>query len=169
MRGYTPCRDPHVYIEGETLYLYFSAVEKVTGLPVIGAAISQDAQQWRDAGIVYRGWDDSWDPACLLESSCVHRLDSGRYLLTFNTRGRVRYVIGDGPLDFAGRAYCDLPTEENYVSLEVVRRRPDRWLVAYFGGKAGYRLSLGALEWRGEAVIGGKRIEARDELRYFGL
>jgi hypothetical protein len=166
-RGYSACRDPHVYIEDDTLYLYFSAREKETGMPVIGVATSKDGQHWQDAGIAYRGWDSSWSSGGLLESSCVHRLDSGKYFLTFNTRGRVRYVIGDTPLDFKRGQYRDLPTAENYTSLEVLARNPGKWLVAYFGGKAGCRMSLGTLDWKGDSVVGGKRIESRDELAEF--
>ncbi|NRA38847.1 MAG: hypothetical protein HRU15_11950, partial [Planctomycetes bacterium] len=166
-RELSPCRDPHVYVEDDTMYLYYSAKEKDTGLPVVGVSTSSDGQHWQDAGVAFRGWDNSFDCLGLLESSCVHKLDSGRYLLTFNTRGCVRYVIADNPLDFNGCQYHDLPTEENYISLELVNRHTDKWLVAYFGGKAGFRMSLGTLEWDGDQVLSGKRINSQSELLDF--
>ncbi len=92
-RGSTACRDPHVFIENNNLYLYYSADEKETGFPVVGVAVSKDGQSWEDKGIAYRGWDSSHGNCRLLESSCVHRLDSGKYLLTFNTLGKQKRVL----------------------------------------------------------------------------
>ena len=81
----------------------------------------------------------------------------------------MRYVLGDSPLDFKEGQYRDLPTKENYISLEVVARQPDKWLVAYFGGRAGCRMSLGTLEWKENYVTGGKRIDSRNELASFKI
>ncbi len=53
--------------------------------------------------------------------------------------------------------------------MELVSKLPDKWLVAYFGGKAGCRMSLGTLEWKGNQVVGGKRISSRHELLEFKL
>ena len=129
-RSATACRDPHVHIEDGRLYLYFSAVEKGTDLPVVGVAVSRDGQHWEDGDIAYRGWDSSLDNCRLLESSCVHRLDSGKYLLTFNTRGWVRYIIGDNPLDFRNLPYLDLPIAENMAG-RLCRRQ--EWLSTVAG------------------------------------
>lgn len=166
-RSATPCRDPHALVDGERCTVYFSAVERESGLPVVGAVTTTDGRRWADAGIVVRGWDGSWDPACLLESSCVHRLPSGRWALVFNTRGKVRYVVSDDPLAFTGRRVRDLPTQEPFVSLELIARDGDRWLVAYFGGSAGLRLSLGILSWRDDSVVEGRRVGSRQDLAGF--
>jgi hypothetical protein len=166
-RSATPCRDPHVVAESDRCTVYFSTVERGSGLPVVGAVNTDDGRLWEDAGVVARGWDGSWDAASLLESSCIHRLDSGRWMLAFNTRGKVRYVVTNDRFSFHGGAVRVLPTQEPFVSLELLARRDDRWLVAYFGGTQGLRMSLGVLQWKGDEVLDGRRIGSPKDLAEF--
>ena len=76
-------------------------------------------------------------------------------------------MVSDDPLAFTGRRVRDLPTQEPFVSLELIARDGDRWLVAYFGGSAGLRLSLGILSWRDDSVVEGRRVGSRQDLAGF--
>jgi hypothetical protein len=155
-------RDPFVRIDGDTIYLYFTA--NVGG---IGVVTSRDMKNWSKAETVYRNPDRL--PA---ESSSVHRFRD-RWLLWFNDYlhcadptgdFRTGYVLSDDPLKFDPKELkifkfsTTLPTTYGpkdwvekrpiAVSMELLEKGDDLWLVTYFRWHIDrFRLFVGAIHW----------------------
>ncbi|MEY3773945.1 MAG: hypothetical protein RLZZ129_725 [Verrucomicrobiota bacterium] len=157
--GGAACRDAHVLEHEGRFQLYYTAVKK-DGNGCVARASSTDLLDWRDEGIVY-GFN-AWNQC---ESSNVQRLDDGRWRLFFGGHHAWSYVDSDNPLRWPDVA----PTKirDDITGMEVIRRRGDRWLVAYFGLRY-YRLTVGVLDWSAEepTIV---QIAERGHLREFGL
>ncbi|MFH1476343.1 MAG: hypothetical protein ABIH24_02460 [Verrucomicrobiota bacterium] len=128
------CRDPHVLIEKDICYLYFSCITKF-GYPAIGCATSEDLAHWSAPVIVY-----TKEPVCapggLVESSAVHARPEGGYILFFNhvADGNNQRLLGDNAIDFKKSRRKTLPMDG--MTIEVVAKLRDKWLIAtFFQGK----------------------------------
>lgn len=158
-------RDPFVRIADGTIYLYFTA--NAGGIQFV---TSRDMQQWSNAEYVYR--NSNRLPA---ESSSVHR-HGNRWVLWFNDYlhcddpsgdFRPAYVYSDNPLKFDPKNLkifkftTPLPTKYGPndwlekrpipVSIELLEKGEDTWLVAYFRWHIDrFRLFIGALTWNSD-------------------
>ncbi len=136
--GGAACRDPHVIAHEDGWQMYYTAVTK-DGRGCVARASSRDLLTWQDEGIAYAfsGWNQC-------ESCNVQQRDDGRWLLFFGGHHAWSYVESDNPLrwpDVKPRAL-----RADITGMEVISRRGNRWLVAYFGLRY-YRLLLGVLDW----------------------
>lgn len=155
-------RDPFVRIDGDDIYLYFTANEGG-----IKAVKSRDMTRWTPCGDVMHNPDRL--PA---ESSSVHARD-GRYVLWYNDYlhcadpsgdFRAVYAFSDDPLRFDPKNVkvfkfaTALPTRyaaDDWlekrpipVSIELLEPGRDVWLVTYFRWHVDrFRLFIGALHW----------------------
>jgi hypothetical protein len=155
-------RDPFVRIDGDTIYLYFTA-----NGGGIGVVKSQDMKTWSNAETVYR--NPNRLPA---ESSSVHRLRD-RWVIWFNDYlhcadptgdFRTGYVLSDDPLKFDPKDLkifkfsTTLPTkyESNdwvekrpiAVSMELLEKSENLWLVTYFRWHIDrFRMFVGVIHW----------------------
>ncbi len=135
--GGAACRDPHVLEHEGRFQMYYTAVTK-DGRGCVARASSTDLREWRDEGIAYAfsGWNQC-------ESSNVQRVGD-RWRLFFGGHHAWSYVDSDNP-----HRWPDVtPTtvRADVTGMEVIARRGDRWLVAYFGLRY-YRLLVGVLDW----------------------
>jgi hypothetical protein len=155
-------RDPFVRFADGMIYLYFTANRG--GIQVV---TSRDMQQWSPAEVVL--FNAKRAPA---ESSSVHRcgdrwvLWCNDYLHCNDPSGDFRavYVLSDDPLRFdpsklnVFRFTTSLPTKYGGndwlekrpipVSIELMEKGKDVWLVAYFRWHIDrFRLFIGALRW----------------------
>jgi hypothetical protein len=158
-------RDPFVRIDGDTIYLYFTA-----NAGGIGVVTSRDMKTWSKAESVYRNSDRL--PA---ESSSVHRFRD-RWVIWFNDYlhcadptgdFRTGYVFSDDPLKFDPKNLrifdfsTTLPTKYAAndwvekrpiaVSMELLKKSEDLWLVTYFRWHIDrFRLFIGVIHWDSE-------------------
>lgn len=158
-------RDPFVRIDGNVIYLYFTAN---TG--GIGLVTSHDMKNWSKAEMVYH------DSSRLAAESCsVHRLGD-RWVLWFNDYlhcadptgdFRIAYDFSYDPLPFDSKKLrvfkfsTTLPTTYGSrdwlekrpiaVSMELLEKGKGLWLVAYFRWHIDrFRLFVGALNWESD-------------------
>jgi hypothetical protein len=155
-------RDPFVRIDEGVIYLYFTA--NVGGIQVV---TSRDMENWTQPAVVIA--NSKRLPA---ESCSVHRC-KGRWVLWYNDyvhcadpSGDFRsvYVFSDNPLKFDANRLkvfqftTPLPTKYGPhdwlekrpipVSIELLEKGDDTWLVAYFRWHVDrFRLFVGALHW----------------------
>jgi hypothetical protein len=110
------------------------------GRGCVARASSTDLLTWRDEGVAYAfsGWNQC--------ESCNVQERDGRWLLFFGGHHAWSVVESDTPLRWPDVA----PTavRADITGMEVIRRRGERWLVAYFG-LAYYRMLVGVLERTG--------------------
>ncbi|MDB6169777.1 MAG: hypothetical protein JWM88_2641 [Verrucomicrobia bacterium] len=135
--GGAACRDPHVIAYDGGFQMYYTAVTK-EGQGCVARASSPNLRSWRDEGVAYvfSGWNQC-------ESANVQRVGD-RWRLFFGGHHAWSYVDSDTALrwpDVTPRKIRD-----DVTGMEVIARRGDRWLVAYFGLRY-YRLLLGTLDW----------------------
>ncbi len=156
-------RDPMAYTDGDRTIMIYTAHKRGT----VGAVASNDMQTWEALPDLI----NNPDRACC-ESSSMHPLGNG-YVLWFNdyyhcgdASGDFRacYVLSDKPdhFDPAGITIFDfhtsLPTKYEFndwiekrpipVSIELVEKYGDAWLVCYFRWHNGrFRLFFGSLDW----------------------
>jgi hypothetical protein len=157
-------RDPFVREVDGTLHIYYS------GQGGIHALATDDLEMFRPLGMVMQNPERDYAESC-----SVHALGS-RYVLWYNDYYHVRditgdfravYAVSEDPLRFdpAGiRSFgfhTDLPTRYEMgdwlskrpipVSIELVAKGEDAWLVAYFRWHIDrYRLFFGRLDWTRE-------------------
>ena len=136
--GGAACRDPHVIAHEGFWQMYYTAVTK-DGRGCVARASSRDLLAWKDEGIAYAfsGWNQC-------ESCNVQERDDGKWLLFFGGHHAWSYVESDNPLRWPDTTPRKLRAD--ITGMEVIARRGDRWLVAYFGLRY-YRLLLGVLDW----------------------
>jgi hypothetical protein len=155
-------RDPFVRLDGDAIHLYFTA-----NAGGISAVSGRDMKNWSKAETVYRNADRL--PA---ESCSVHRFRD-RWVLWFNDYlhcadptgdFRTGYVFSDDPLKFDPKNLrifqfsTSLPTKYAAndwlekrpiaVSMELLEKGEDIWLVAYFRWHIDrFRMFVGAIHW----------------------
>jgi hypothetical protein len=146
------CRDPHVFLHGDDLLLYYTALCR-DGQVCVACAKSRDMENWEDLGPIYHFLPRIGASPLCLESSCVHQI-GGKFVLFFSYDNATRYTESESPTDFRGRPHH--PVWEGHWALEVVARKDNRLLVASFKkarltGDA--RLFFGLLDWNKEPRI----------------
>ncbi len=157
--GGAACRDPHIIAHEGGWQMYYTAVLK-DGRGCVARASSRDLLTWKDEGIAYAfsGWNQC-------ESCNVQKSDDGRWQLFFGGHHAWSYVESDNPLRWPDVKPQVLRAD--ITGMEVVARRGNRWLVAYFGLRY-YRLLLGVLDWSAaEPTI--TQLTDQSALREFGL
>ncbi len=157
-RGGAACRDAHVIEHEGVFQLYYTAVTK-DGRGCVARASSRDLLAWRDEGVAYAfsGWNQC-------ESSNVQRVGD-RWRLFFGGHHAWSYVDSDNPFRWPDTT----PTKvrADITGMEVIARRGDRWLVAYFGLRYS-RLLVGVRDWSApEPTI--VQLTSPADLREFGL
>jgi sucrose-6-phosphate hydrolase SacC (GH32 family) len=146
------CRDPHIHVEDNRYYLYYTAV-KATGESCIALAISDDLVNWEDQGSIFSLRSDysvSWDypgPEHV-ESACVHKMED-EYYLFYGFKGGVRYNKSSA-LDWFEDREGDM-IWEGYTGMEVVVKKGHEWLVSAFKYSQDQsndsRFFLGIIDW----------------------
>ncbi|MBS0632482.1 MAG: hypothetical protein JSS11_11240 [Verrucomicrobia bacterium] len=157
--GGAACRDAHVIAHDGAFQLYYTAVTR-DGRGCVARASSQDLRHWRDEGTAYEfsGWNQC-------ESSNIQRLDDGRWRLFFGGHHAWSWVDSDNPLRWP--AVAPRALRADITGMEVIRRKGDRWLVAYFGLRY-YRLLVGVIDWSAvEPTI--TQLTDKAQLAEFGL
>jgi arabinan endo-1,5-alpha-L-arabinosidase len=156
--GGAACRDAHVIAHDGAFQMYYTAVTQ-DGRGCVARASSRDLLAWRDEGVAYAfaGWNQC-------ESGNVQRVGD-RWRLFFGGHHAWSYVDSDNPLRWPDVTPKKIRTD--ITGMEVIARRGDRWLVAYFGLRY-YRLLVGVLDWSAaEPTIG--QVTEPAALREFGL
>jgi hypothetical protein len=135
--GGSACRDAHVIRHEGRFQMYYTAVTR-DGRGCIARASSTDLLEWKDEGVAYAfsGWNQC--------ESCNVQERDGRWLLFFGGHHAWSVVESDTPLRWPDVAPTALRAD--ITGMEVIRRRGQRWLVAYFG-LAYYRLLVGVIDW----------------------
>jgi hypothetical protein len=135
--GGAACRDAHVIEHDGKFQMYYTAVTK-DGRGCVARASSSDLRSWRDEGVAYvfSGWNQC-------ESSNVQRVGE-KWRLFFGGHHAWSYVDSDNPFRWPDVARTKI--RDDITGMEVIARRGDRWLVAYFGLRY-YRLLVGVLDW----------------------
>ncbi len=156
--GGAACRDPHVLAHDGGFQMYYTAVTQ-DGRGCVARASSRDLLTWQDEGVAYAfsGWNQC-------ESSNVQPVGD-RWRLFFGGHHAWSYVDADQPWRWPDGP--PRPLRADITGMEVIARRGDRWLVAYFGLRY-YRLLVGVLDWAApEPTI--VQVTAPAALREFGL
>lgn len=157
--GGAACRDPHVLRHDGRFQLYYTAVLR-NGCGCVARASSDDLRAWRDEGVAYAF--SAWNQC---ESVNVQRLDDGRWRLFFGGHHAWSFVDADNPHRWPDVAPAALRAD--VTGMEVIRRRGDRWLLAYFGLDY-YRLLVGTIDWA-DRVPTITQIDTAAGLQEFGL
>jgi hypothetical protein len=132
-----PCRDPHVCLWGEKFSLYYTAVTK-EGKGCVARASSKNLLNWDDEGPVFIS-----DKLNHPESSNVQKLRD-KYLLFFGGHYDWSYVVSSDPTNWLE---CKpIPLKKGITAMEVITRKGDKWLVAYFK-MDNYRMFTCVIDW----------------------
>jgi len=157
--GGSACRDPHVCKFDDKYSLYYTAVTR-EGKACVARAASKDLIHWEDKGPAY-----IYKDLTHCESSNVQELN-GQYLLFFG--GHIEYwsyVISDNPYHWNDQE--PIPLGRKITAMEVVCRKDQLWLVAFFKFNS-FRLYLGTIDWsNGEPQI--EQISEKQQLKIYGL
>ncbi|MFH1904441.1 MAG: hypothetical protein ABIK53_02805 [bacterium] len=156
------CRDPHVLIENDTCYLYFSCHTNF-GYPAVGCSRSKDLIHWDESVIVYMK-EPICHPGGSLESSAVHPRPEGGYILFFNhvADGNNQRLLGDNPTDFKKSQRKTLPLDG--MTIEVISKLRDRWLIATF---LQGRFFLYAFYWKDNDITHVEKVGEESQIKEF--
>jgi len=153
------CRDPHVTLIDGSYQMYYTAVTK-EGRGCVARASSLDLMHWQDCGPSY-----TFSKLNHCESSNMQELN-GSYLLFFGGHHEYwSYVVSDNLFSWPDQEPRSL--KRGITAMEVVERKGNRWLVAYFKFDV-LRLFLGIVDWSENAPHIVEVTEAAP-LREFGL
>jgi len=143
-RGGAACRDPHVMKQGDSYWMYYTAVTK-DFKGCVARASSKNLLDWKDEGpaYVYSGLKHC-------ESSNVQEFDGKFYLFFGGHFKSWSYVISGTPKQWPKQE--PIPLEQGIAGMEVIRKKGPKWLVAYFRQDhiplhEGFRFFLGILDW----------------------
>ena len=157
--GGSACRDPHVAMFDDCWHLYYTAVT-LEGRGCVARASSADLTTWRDEGVAYQ-----FGGLNHCESSNVQQ-QGDRFLLFFGGHHEYwSYVVSDNPYHWPDQA--PIPLAHRITAMEVVKRKGDRWLTAYFK-MDNLRLFLGVVDWA-DAAPSIRELTSVTELSEFGF